>query len=349
MRKGIYQDNKGKWFIHTKKQGRNITIRGFNSKKEANDNYDYEIQKWFLNHELSIVENSYQNAKKEFIEYRQKLVRPESLRKDITQFKYFEPIFKDEPIRIVFDSLRLKIVYNDIISNNELSKQKQNQLVITFREFAKFCYMTNRIDKTSFDSVFMTFLPIKVNRHDTKDKRYMPRNDFNALISTISSKNDNLFKLAISVLYFGGLRISELLGLYDEDIDLNKRVIKVKRQKLTNGSITTTLKTNNSYRTIPMNNELFDLFKNFELIDKIAVFDYSHTSFKRKLKHYEDLARIPNYSAHEFRHTFCSNLAKKISNISEVNYCAKVSGHTTSVFLNTYVKSLDEELVDKFF
>lgn len=36
-------------------------------------------------------------------------------------------------------------------------------------------------------------------------------------------------------------------------------------------------------------------------------------------------------------------------NIADVAYCAKVSGHSVSMFLNTYCKSLDDELENKFF
>ena len=120
-----------------------------------------------------------------------------------------------------------------------------------------------------------------------------------------------------------------------------------------------------------MNNELYDYFKNIEQIrhynlekcrksakneknssnnfEEIKLFPYSHTTFKRKLREYEIKANIPLYSCHEFRHTRCFELAKKCENMSDVVYCAKVLGHTTSVYLNTYCAHLDNSLERKFF
>ena len=125
--------------------------------------------------------------------------------------------------------------------------------------------------------------------------------------------------------------------------------INVRRQLLTTGKITTTLKTKNSFRSVPLNENLKTVLKNYTVLKNERVFPYSHTDFKRKLKRYEQEAHIPTYSCHEFRHSFCTNLARKCTNISDVTFCATIAGHTTSMFLNTYCKSLDEELEKKFF
>lgn len=349
MKKCVYQDKNGSWFIHTVKRGKNITIRGYETKQQAEQDYDFAINKWLLDHNYTLLDNSYLSIVKEYIEYRTKVLRQESLRKDITQFKYLEPIFIHDTINSAFEPLRIKLIYENIVNDKTITDKKKNRIFIVFRGFAEYCYKTNHISKSDYDNVLLVFLPLKDTNQVLKVRRYIPISHFNALLSTINKVNDKMFALIISTLYFGGLRISELLGLLGDDIDLSNKVIKVKRQLLTNGHITTTLKTSNSYRNVPMNKELFDLFKNFELINNKRVFRISHTHLKRKLAEYENVAGIPNYSCHEFRHSFCTNLASKISNVSEVSYCAKVSGHTTSMFLDTYVKSLDSELVNKFF
>lgn len=349
MRKGIYQSDNGTWYIHTKKRGKNITIRGYKSRQDAEKDFDFAIEKWLKQHQYSPIKNSYLNVVNEYIEYRRKILRAESLRKDITQFKYFYEIFSHDTITNVFEPLRIKLIYSQIIKDTTITSKKKNRMFIVFRNFAEYCYKTNRIEKGAYDNVLLTFLPLKDAKQVVKVRRYIPISHFKALISEINRVNDKIFVLIISVLYFGGLRISECLGLLGEDIDLTNKKIKVKRQLLTNGKLTTTLKTTNSYREVPMNNELYNLFKNFELIENNRVFNISHTHLKRKLAYYENQANIPNYSCHEFRHSFCTNLAKKITNISEVSYCAKVSGHTVSMYLDTYVKSLESEMVDKFF
>lgn len=345
--KGIYKDNNGRWYIHTSINGKTCTIRGFKSKAEADEKYDNEIEAWKRKHNIS-SSSQYSNVVDEYIAYRSKIVRKESLRKDITQFKYYSAIFQNNSLNSVFDDFRIKLIYNDIISNKDFSSQKKMRLILAFRDFSKFCYLSQYINQDTHNKVLMTFIPVKENKQDRKTKRYIPQSDFKALYSVIIKDNDKLFALAIFVLYSCGLRVSELLGLIGSDVDLNKRIIKVQRQLLTNGDLTTTLKTSNSYRQVPINSELLDLFKNLELTGN-RVFPYSHTTFKRKLLICEKNAQIDDFSCHEFRHTFCTNLAQKCSNIADVTYCASVSGHSVSMFLNTYCKSLDNELVNKFF
>lgn len=352
MNKGIYKDNKGRWYIHTTIAGKTCTIRGFETKREADENYDYEIAKWKRSHNIYDVKETYDDVLKDYYNYRSKIVRQESLRKDKTQLSgYFQKIFGGSTIKNVFNKERLEIVYSNIINNETFSGEKKSRLVIVFKEFTKYCHMIRAISEDVYKDFLLVFLPIKVSRQPNKSKRYIPQSHINAILKVINEVNDNLFYLAFSVAYSSGLRISELLGLYWEDIDLENKKIKVQRQLLTNGTITTTLKTSNSYRIIPMNNLFFQTMqKNYTILkNNHRIFNYSHTTFKRKLAYYENLAGVPDYSCHELRHTFCTNLASKVTNISEVSYCAKVSGHTVSMFLNTYCRSLDKELEGKFF
>lgn len=345
MRKGIYKDNKNNtWYIHTTIKGKSITIRGFESKKDADENYEIAIDKWKRDHNLT-NDNQYKKVVSDYLEYRSKIVRSESLRKDITQFKYFEPIFANDKMLNIFNIARLKIVYTDIVNNQSFSPQKKNILIMVFTDFARYCNHTNRITDSTLNEVLMTFIQVRDDERLPTNKRYISQNEINAILSEIENDNDNLFYLAISVLYSCGLRISELLGLTWEDVDMEKKKIKVQRQLLTNGHLTKQLKTSNSYREVPINNSLLTIMRKncIKVKNNTRLFDYSHTTFKRKLKRYTD------YTAHEFRHTFCTNLAKKCSNIADVTYCAKVSGHTVSMFLNTYCKSLDTELENKFF
>lgn len=346
MHKGIYKDKNNTWYIHTSIQGKTVTIRGFQSKKDADENYEIAIEKWKCQHNHRLQYKTYENVVNEYYEYRGHLVRQESLRKDRTQLDgYYKKIFLNDTINNVFEAKRLSSIYKDILTNKEFSSQKQMRLVLVFREFTKFCYAKKYINQTIYDDILMIFIPVKEDKHTVVTKRYIPETHINDLLSEIIKDNDNLFYLAVSVLYSCGLRISELLGLIGSDIDLDNKKIKVQRQLLTNGQLSTQLKTSNSYREVPISCLLFDnLWKiRKKLNNNARFFDYSHTTFKRKLKQYTD------YSAHEFRHTFCTNLAKKCSNIADVTYCAKVSGHSVSMFLNTYCKSLDNELENKFF
>ena len=362
MRKGIYKDNKGRWYIHTTISGKTCTIRGFYSKKNADDNYDEPIEKWKREHIADKTTGEYETVLNDYYSFRERQIAKQSVDKIRTHFRtYWNAIFKGQLLTSVFNTKRLAIIYDNISNNVSLNERKKYNVVRCFLDFANYCYLTKHISEELYKEVKVIFQPFKDVKQVENNKRYIPQTHLNALVSAVDKADDKIFSLAIFVLYFGGLRISELLGLTYQDIDLDDKKIKVQRQLLTTGEITATLKTKNSYRSVPISskllnkleqiahNRLNNLVISSKSLEQMRVFDYSHTTFKRKLKQYEEQANIPLYSCHEFRHTFCTNLASKCTNISEAVYCSKIAGHTASLFLNTYCKSLDDELEDKFF
>ena len=350
MHKGIYKAKNGTWYIHTTYKGKSITIRGFYSKKDADENYDQAIDKWKRTHIDTTSTGEYEQVLNEYYSFRERQITKQSVEKIRTHFRtYWNKIFCHQLIRNIFVVQRLKILYDNVINDQELNDRKKYNVVRCFLDFANYCYLTKHISEDMFKEVKVIFQPLKENKQVQTSKRYIPQSHVNALVSVIDSHDDKTFALAISVLYLGGLRISELLGLTYQDIDIQNNRINIRRQLLTNGQLTTTLKTKNSFRSIPLSQDLKTVLENCTVYKNERVFPYSHTDFKRKLKRYEELAGIPTYSCHEFRHSFCTNLASKCTNISDVVYCSKIAGHTTSLFLNTYCKSLDEELEKKFF
>lgn len=146
-----------------------------------------------------------------------------------------------------------------------------------------------------------------------------------------------------SLFVYCGARISEFLGILVKNIDLVNNKIIISTQLETTGNITTTLKTKGSYRDIPLNKNASALLNEYikKYKPKERLFKISHTSFKRKLKMYEDMAGISNYASHEFRHTRATQLASVCENMSDVVMCAKFLGHSTSIFLDTYCNHLD--------
>lgn len=346
MHKGIYKASNGSWYIHTTIKGKSVTIRGFDSKKDADDNYDYAIEQWKREHFHVVATELFDDV---FFRYLDSLVGSTASRtidRERTQYNTFwKARFHNEPIKNIYKLDRLRIIYNETKSSNNLNVRKKHDVIKTFLNFSEFCYGQKLISKDTFEDVKIIFQPLKYKKRVTNEHQIIPQCEINRVLQAIYNDNDNLFALAISVLYMGGLRISELLGLLGSDIDLENKKIKVRRQLMTNGQLTEQLKTSNSYRDVPINGLLFkELQKiNKNLDNNTRFFDYSHTDFRRKLKRYTD------YTAHDFRHTRCFELAKKCQTMSDVVYCAKCMGHSTSIFLNTYCSHLDNTLDEKFF
>lgn len=347
MRKGIYQASNGKWFISTKVDGKQCTIRGFNSKKEADLNYDFEIAKWKKAHNFYQNENNdYESLKAEFLYYRGLEISKESVRKDETQFRtYWDMIFCGNTATNIFNTPRLEIIYKNIVNNKSLNNRKKSNIVKTFRDFSFFCYKKKIINHELYQDIDIIFRPIKFSKQVEKEKRVISENEIKAFLGAININHKDLpmFTLFVSL----GARLSEFLGILVSCYDRDKREIEIKRQLLTNGSLSDKLKTTNSYRSILISKDnatmLNEYIDNNLLKDNDRLFKISHIEFKRRLRKYEDLAGIPHYSSHEFRHTKATQLASKCKSVADANYCASILGHSKSMFLDTYCHDINTD------
>ena len=158
-----------------------------------------------------------------------------------------------------------------------------------------------------------------------------------------------------------GMRIGEVLGIRWEDIDFKKKVITVRQQakieptkeKLEERLILGTLKTDSSYRTIPLDTKLAEELKRYkteqakgkllmgESYKKLnlvfAEADGSIVSpqtIKSRFSSIMNKTGIPRRTFHELRHTFAS---VAISQGISINAISKTLGHSkTSTTLDVY-------------
>lgn len=166
---------------------------------------------------------------------------------------------------------------------------------------------------------------------------------------------------AIYILLYTGLRISEFCGLTFEDIEFDKKRIRVNHQLQRTSKMQYIIqvpKTEKGVRYVPMTDEVEQCFH--KIIDnritpvKEPVVD-GHTGFlfldkndmpmvalhwEKYMQHirekYNRIYRmqLPKITPHVCRHTFCSNMAKSGMNPKTLQY---IMGHSDiSVTLNTY-------------
>lgn len=349
MRKGIYQEKNGKWYISTKikigEKYQHCTIRGFNSKKEADINYDFAISKWKKEHNLYENEkDDYESLRNEFLYYRGLEISRESVRKDETQFRtYWDMIFAKNTATNIFDLPRLEIIYKNIVNNKTINNRKKSNIVKTFRDFTFFCYKKKIINHELYQDIDLVFRPIKFSKQVEKEKRVISDSEIKAFLGAINRNHKDLpmFTLFVSL----GARLSEFLGILVNCYDRQNKKIEIKRQLLTNGSLSDKLKTANSYRKILIADNVAEMLNEYIdnnlLKENDRLFKISHIEFKRRLRKYEDLAKIPHYSSHEFRHTRATKLAAKCVNMSDVIYCAGLLGHSKAMFLDTYCHDMN--------
>lgn len=347
MNKGIYQDKKtGKWYIHTTIKGKTFTKRGYNSKREADVDFDRAVNEWARD---KGIDNKQTYLLKDlcdhYYSFRAVNMSQGTLHKDKSQEHKLLTKLGNIPVNLAFSF--------SVVRDFSTNLNKDYRLLAYYKSLMTFAYDRLLIDK---DYSSLIVLP-KSQVKKPNELKVIPPNTKQAFLEALKG-NDEYF-IMFTLFAYLGCRLSEFLGICYDCVDLERKEITIKKQLLTNGRLTEVLKTSNSYRTIPLNEEISSKILNkygkkmakcvknqpesSKSFEHSRLFTISHTSFKRILKKY-----LPDYSSHCFRHTRASELGSKCENIGDVIFCAKWLGHSPSMFLNTYCHNISDKIDKKF-
>ena len=213
----------------------------------------------------------------------------------------------------------------------------------------KMAYDEDIIRKNPFDFKLSDVIP-----NNTQKRVAMTKEEQKIWMDFI--KNDKIYCKYYDefvVLLQTGLRVSEFCGLTINDIDFEKRMIKVDHQLAREHSgkyYVQKTKTKSSVRYLPMTDDVYKSLKNiitnrpkvenemvidgysqFILIDKndrpkisLHIENAIRFAMKKYKKLYPDVA-LPHITPHVFRHTFCTNMANAGMEVKTLQY---LMGHS---------------------
>lgn len=230
-------------------------------------------------------------------------------------------------------------------------------LYVWIKSVFKMACQDDIIRKNPFDFKLSTVI-----KREDRHMNALSKEEQKELLRFLKEYNSSI-KNEIIVLLNTGMRVSELCGLTIDCLDFDKNTIKIVRQiiKIENReAYIQSTKTFSSERIIPMTYEAKVCFQNTlsedkELranieIDGISGFVFlnskKHTvrtmqnigyELRTLIKKHNELYpnnRLPNFSPHILRHTFCTNLVNAGVNIKDVQY---LMGHSDcSMTLDLY-------------
>lgn len=240
--------------------------------------------------------------------------------------------------------------------------------------------LINSIFKRAIKCNIITHNPC-VNADKIKFEKPLPRifktEDIALLLSSLNLifHTDYLIYAIINILLHTGLRRGELLGLTWNDINFVERTISVTHQLTYNkGKVmfSSKLKSNSSYRVIPISDELIDIlirlrkiyYKNRQALGNKYIknsfngknydFVFVHEDgelihplwpWKQLKKLLNTLALNPDLTLHDFRHTFASNYIKN-SNGDICNLTYLLGHSSTSFTLDKYCHYIEQNRRD---
>lgn len=287
---------------------------------KMNKNLGYYIRD-FLNNYLQLVRNFSQNT---IMSYRDTIKLFLIFNRDINHLKIeninLESLNKDNILNFL----------NWLENKRNCSINTRNQRLACLKSFCKFIFENDSLSIEYLQNIF----DIPFKRYAKKEIEFLTKSEMTNLLRkpNIASKQGKKSLMIITLLYDAGLRISELINLKVENIDLTNDIarIKVKQSK------------NNKSRQIPITENTKKMLKEFikekQPNDYLIVSNrndkYTPNGIRRIIKKYTQDLNI-SVTPHTFRHTKASHLVE--TNVPII-YIRDFLGHASIETTMNYAK-----------
>lgn len=163
--------------------------------------------------------------------------------------------------------------------------------------------------------------------------------EFNYFIEVIQHKP--ISYAAFNTLFWTGMRIGELLALTREDVNLQKKTIKINKSytRLKGENIIKSTKNESSERTITAPDRLMKILQSYfgkiyGLSPQNRIFNITREVFKNDLTRHHKKAGVKKITPHDLRHSHASLLIN--SNVNPLAISKRLGHAKVDMTLNTY-------------
>jgi integrase/recombinase XerC len=264
-----------------------------------------------------------------------------SYQNDLTQFETFlKTTFEEEPSQASYGLVRSWIVQ---LSELKLDPLSINRKIASLRSYYKFLLRQNVIQKSPMAK-------IKVLKTRKKLPHFVKESE---MVSVLDQRpfDDSLAgwrqRLVLELLYGTGMRLSELINLRENQVNLNERTIKVLGKR-------------NKERVIPFADSLVPIITGYRAVRNreipmqdhglLLVNDtggrcYPMLIYRLVRKHLGEFTSVEKKSPHVLRHSYATHLLNKGA---EINAVKDLLGHSSLAATQVYTHNSMEKLKKVF-
>ncbi|MEI6805690.1 MAG: site-specific tyrosine recombinase [Myxococcaceae bacterium] len=216
------------------------------------------------------------------------------------------------------------IAYQKAFSDSGIGVRSQNRHLSSIRQFFRFWMREGLLKVNPAADLELPKMPSKL-------PQFLSLEEIDALLAAIPDPKDYAM---VCTLYATGLRVSELISLRFEDVDLSRGFLKIRGK-------------GNKERLIPLGEKAIAALENLRATGG-PLFPMTRQGFWKLLKKYARLAGIQkSISPHQLRHSFATHLIERGADIRGIQ---ALLGHadlsTTEIYMHVDQKRL-HQLYDK--
>lgn len=261
---------------------------------------------------------------------------------DLEQFSAYlrEHYELETPERADFQQVRSWVAH---LSELGLENRSINRKIATLRAF--FGFLLRKKHRTDDP-----MLKIRALKTDRSLPTFVKEQEMATLLDDVEFPDDfagTRDKLVLELLYGTGIRLSELIGLKDGDLNAYDRTLTVLGKR-------------NKHRVVPVNAPLFNLIRSYQALkektfggaaeDRLIVADTGVAAYpvliQRIVKRYLSLVTsLEKKSPHVLRHTFATHL---LNRGADLNAIKDLLGHTSLAATQVYTHNSIEKLKEAY-
>lgn len=195
------------------------------------------LEKFLLEHyrlQLNMVKTyTFENLYVEFMQYKNATTSKSNVDAYIKSYKRFykdDPIIHEDLSKIAVPTLRVWLETK--IRQHKLNYKAYNKMAVVFNQLYKYAIQMEYIEKNPFDRIDVRSLGLyNTPKKNSKDKVFSKSEtkDINKVAFDDFTDKPNCVPLAVLLTFQTGLRISEIVALKWEDVDLETKTLRVCR------------------------------------------------------------------------------------------------------------------------
>lgn len=263
----------------------------------------------------------------------------EAYKNDLNQFfSFIEETFELKNPGEITPSMVRSWIFE--MANHSISSKTINRKLSTLKTYFRFLRKNNLTSNNPLNNITSPKTNKRLPEFVNQEQMDFLLDDF-FFDDTFIGKRD---RLIIEILYFTGIRLSELIQIKDKDIDLHQKQIKVLGKR-------------NKERIIPFGNTLlkslieYTTLRNKEVIRKEGVVELLITQKGEKVykklvyrvvnTYLSRVSTLKKTSPHVLRHTFATHM---LNNGAELNTIKEILGHASLAATQVYTHNTIEKL-----